>query len=126
MTIAHALTEQGEFISYEIKDGIAVVKFNDKSAKVNTLSEGLMKEAEAILSEVRGSSLESTVKGIVFISGKTDCFISGADIKMLERCKSVAEAETLVRTGHRFLEEIENSPIPIVSAIKGKSTCLSN
>lgn len=78
-----------------------------------------MKEAEAILSEVRGSSLESTVKGIVFISGKPDCFISGADIMMLERCKSVAEAEMLVRTGHRFLDEIENSPIPIVSAIKG-------
>ena len=116
---SHPPIEQGNYISYEIQDGIAVVTINDQSSKVNVLSEGLIKEAEAILSEVKGSSLQSTVKGIVFISGKTDCFVAGADINMLEKCKSVYEAENLAREGHRFLDEIEKSPIPIVAAIKG-------
>lgn len=114
--------KKGQYITYEIKDNVAVVRFNDLSSKVNSLSEGLMKEAEAILAEVRGTQLESTVKAIVFISGKPDCFVAGADINMLERCKTASEAEMLSLKGHKFLNEIEESPIPVVAAIKG--SCL--
>ena len=55
------------------------------------------------------------------ISGKTDCFVAGADINMIERCKSTSEAEALVKSGHRFFDDLENSPIPVVAAIQGSA-----
>ena len=129
------LLQQGQStITYEIKDGIAVVRFNDPNSKVNSLSDAFMRDAERVFGELRSAP----IKGIVLISGKTDCFIAGkrlfvlfvfciiflfqgADINMLERCKSVLEAENLARSGHRFFDELENSPIPIVSAIQGSA-----
>ncbi|XP_017461500.1 PREDICTED: trifunctional enzyme subunit alpha, mitochondrial-like, partial [Rhagoletis zephyria] len=104
-------------ITYEIKNDIAVVKFNDPNSKVNSLSESFMRDADRVFGELR----TAPIKGIVLISGKSDCFVAGADINMLERCKSAAEAESLARNGHRFFDELENSPIPIVAAIKGSA-----
>ena len=69
--------EKGDFISYSIRDSIAVIRFNDVNSKVNTLNEGLLREAKEILSQVRGTELEASVKGIVLISGKPDNFITG-------------------------------------------------
>lgn len=76
-----------------------------------------MRDADRVFGELRTAS----IKGIVLISGKADCFVAGADINMLERCKSASEAETLARNGHRFFDELENSKIPVVAAIKGSA-----
>lgn len=76
-----------------------------------------MKDADRVFGELR----TAPIKGIVLISGKSDCFVAGADINMLERCKSSSEAESLARNGHRFFDELENSPIPVVAAIKGSA-----
>ena len=77
-----------------------------------------MKDSEEVFNELASSG----VSGIVLISGKPDCFIAGADIPMLEACKSTKEAEELVRAGHAFLNRLANSPKPVVTAIMG--SCL--
>lgn len=105
-------------INYEIKDGIAVVRFNDPNSKVNSLNEHFIADAKSVFSELNSAA----VKGIVLISGKTDCFVAGADINMLEKCKSALEAETISRDGQKFFAELENSPVPVVAAIQG--SCL--
>ncbi|XP_054152913.1 trifunctional enzyme subunit alpha, mitochondrial-like [Oppia nitens] len=105
-------------VNYEIKDGIAVVKFDSPNARVNSLSREVMSDAEAVFNEISTSS----AVGVVLISGKPDCFIAGADITMLEKCKSAQEIEELSRGGHVFLDRLAKSPKPIVAAIMG--SCL--
>jgi len=78
-----------------------------------------MKDAEEVMSEIWSNG---SVSGVVLISGKPDCFIAGADITMLEKCKSAAEAEELSKGGHIFLQKIADSPRPVVAAIMG--SCL--
>ncbi|KAL4237045.1 hypothetical protein ACF0H5_005429 [Mactra antiquata] len=106
----------GKFLSYNVQDGIAVVKFDDKSATMNTLNKGTMDEFKEIYSEV---SKSAEVKGVVIMSGKPDCFIAGADVGMISECKSAAETTQLSKNGQTMFNELENSPKPIVAAING-------
>ena len=94
------------------------MKFNTPNARVNSLSREVMKDAEEVFNEISASS----AAGVVLISGKPDCFIAGADISMLEKCKSAQEIEELSRGGHVFLNRLANSPKPVVTAIMG--SCL--
>ena len=80
-------------VSLTVKDNVAVVKFNNPNEKVNSLSEQVSRETEKIMNEVQASSVSSAV----LISGKPENFIVGADIRMIERCTSAAEAEKLSR-----------------------------
>lgn len=109
-----------DYLNYENIDGIVVVRLDEPNSKVNSLGEGLMKDANRVFTDLLNGTIPA--KGIVLISAKTDCFVAGADIKMVEKCKSATEAEMLARQGHQFFNQMENSPIPIVSAIKG--SCL--
>lgn len=56
------------------------------------------------------------------MSGKANSFVAGADIKMLERCNSAAEAEKISKDAQIQFERLENSKKPIVAAIMG--TCM--
>lgn len=67
-------------------------------------------------------SKNDKIKSIVIMSGKTNSFVAGADIVMLQSCKNKEEIYTLSREGQRVFDLIENSDKPIVSAIMG--TCL--
>lgn len=62
------------------------------------------------------------VKAVVLMSGKPNSFIAGADITMLEKCKTAADAEKLSRDGQIQYERLEKSKKPIVAAIMG--TCM--
>lgn len=86
-------------MDYEIKDGVAVVKFNNKNEKVNSLGDQVSLEVAQITNEIFNNS---SVSSIVLISGKSDNFIVGADIKMLEKVTNLAEGEKISR-GKCFL-----------------------
>ena len=58
-------------------------------------------------------------RGVVLISGKTSGFIAGADIKMIESCKTEEEIYQLSKMGQKIFFDIEKSKKPIVSAIMG-------
>ncbi|XP_008277263.1 hydroxyacyl-CoA dehydrogenase trifunctional multienzyme complex subunit alpha a [Stegastes partitus] len=106
-------------VSYELKDDVAVIRLNDPTAKVNTLSLQMQSELTEVMGEIWSNG---GVKSAVFISRKPGCFIAGADIKMIQACKSSEEVTRLSREGQKMLEKIEKSPIPIVAAIHG--SCL--
>ena len=59
------------------------------------------------------------LRGAVFISAKPDNFIAGADINMIARCTSAAEAEALARQGQQIMSEIHALSIPVIAAIHG-------
>lgn len=79
-------------MDYTIKDGVAVVKFDNKKEKMNSLGEKVSAEVKEITNEIFNNS---SVTSIVLISGKLDNFIVGADIRMLDKVKSSAEGEQL-------------------------------
>uniref|UniRef100_A0A9J2PLC0 enoyl-CoA hydratase n=1 Tax=Ascaris lumbricoides TaxID=6252 RepID=A0A9J2PLC0_ASCLU len=74
-----------------------------------------------------GSMMESLskrddVNAVLIISAKTNSFIAGADVGMLEKAKSAQEASDMSRNGQQKFQAIEESRIPIVAAIMG--TCM--
>ncbi|MCJ8749903.1 hypothetical protein PDJAM_G00192940 [Pangasius djambal] len=106
-------------VNYEIKDDVAVVRINDPTSKVNTLSKQLQAELTEVMREVWGNQ---AVKSAVLISTKPGCFIAGADINMIKACTSTEEVTSLSQEGQKMFEQIEKSPIPVVAAING--SCL--
>lgn len=69
-----------------------MVKINNPKEKFNSLSEELNQSMKGHLERVLS---DPAIKAGVVISGKPDNFIVGADIGMLEKCKSAEEATNL-------------------------------
>ncbi|XP_071450753.1 trifunctional enzyme subunit alpha, mitochondrial [Hetaerina americana] len=101
---------------YEVKDGVAVIKLDSPGQKMNTLKKEVMQEMEEIVTEVENNP---SVVAAVLISGKPGSFIAGADIKMLEACRTKDEVTQISRDGQKILSRIENSKKPLVAAIMG-------
>ncbi|XP_063278556.1 trifunctional enzyme subunit alpha, mitochondrial [Prinia subflava] len=106
-------------VSCDIKGDVAVVRFNTPNSKVNTLSKQLSAEFTEVMNEIWANE---AVRSAVLISSKPGSFIAGADLNMLEACKTAQEVTQLSQDGQKMLEKIEHSPKPIVAAISG--SCL--
>lgn len=78
-----------------------------------------MSEFEGLLQEIQSNS---QIQSAVLISGKPNCFIAGADITMLEKCKTLEEFKNISTSGQQILQAIEDCKKPIVAAIQG--SCL--
>jgi enoyl-CoA hydratase/long-chain 3-hydroxyacyl-CoA dehydrogenase len=105
-------------IKLNVQDDIAVIKIDSPDAKVNTLSRELFPEFASAFHEAQANE---KVKGIVLISGKTTGFIAGADIRMIESCKTKEEIYELSRGGQKIFAEMEKSKKPVVAAIMGSA-----
>lgn len=68
-----------------------------------------MDEVTAIVNEVQSNA---SIQAAVIISGKPGCFIAGADISMLENCKTKEEVVSLAKAGmvkNKLLFHITNT-----------------
>jgi 3-hydroxyacyl-CoA dehydrogenase/enoyl-CoA hydratase/3-hydroxybutyryl-CoA epimerase len=111
------MTEQANIFKLNIHDnGVAVITMDVPGEAMNTLRAEFAPQVRDILSEVKSNR---SIKGVVFISGKKDNFIAGADINMLDACKTAEEAQELGRMGQQLFNEIEAMEIPVVAAIHG-------
>ncbi|XP_078069108.1 trifunctional enzyme subunit alpha, mitochondrial-like [Mustelus asterias] len=117
-TVSSVMMERTH-VNCEIKGDVAVVRFNAPDSKVNTLSKKLQSEFTEVMNEVWAND---AVRSAVLISSKPGCFIAGADINMIEECKSVEEVTRLSQDGQKMFEKIEESTKPVVAAING--SCL--
>jgi len=115
-TLTNMNQSGNKYVQLSYKDEVAVVKIDDKNAKVNTLNTGLLPEFTSVFDEI---SNNDTVKSVVVISGKTTGFIAGADINMIQSCKTKEDVYNLAKNGHKVFDDIANSKKPIVSAIMG-------
>lgn len=97
-------------------DNIAVVTIDVPGEKINTLKASFGPEVHAMIKQVRDNNI---LQGLVFISGKPDNFIAGADINMIAGCQSAQQAQALARHGQQIMAEISALPIPVVAAIHG-------
>jgi hypothetical protein len=80
------------FENFELKDGIAVIRFNGPE-KMNTISLGMQKESETIFRQHVLSN--PAVKAVVFISSKPDNFIAGADIDMIKAVEDKSQLKDI-------------------------------
>lgn len=97
-------------------DNIAVVTIDVPGEKMNTLKASFGPEVHNIIKQIRDNT---ALQGLIFISGKPDNFIAGADINMIAGCQTALEAQTLAHQGQQIMAEIAALPIPVVAAIHG-------
>ncbi|MCC5855938.1 MAG: fatty acid oxidation complex subunit alpha FadJ [Idiomarina sp.] len=108
--------KQGAFQLDVREDGIAVVTIDVPGESMNTLKADFADEVTALMDRIED---DDTLKGVVFISGKPSSFVAGADIRMIDSCRSAADAESLARQGQALFDRIEALSIPVIAAIHG-------
>ncbi len=98
------------------ENGIAHLVMDVVNDTMNTLKAEFTQQAADVLDEIKA---DPTITGVVLCSGKEDSFIAGADIKMIDDCRSAEEVAALSLQGQKILSEIEQLNIPMVAAIHG-------
>ena len=107
---------ENDQLRVEVEDGLAIVWLDQAGAKVNTLSPATLDALEEALDAIQD---EASVHATVFVSGKEDNFVAGADLDALRRFEEPADAEALSRHGHRLLRRVRGLSTPTVAAIHG-------
>jgi 3-hydroxyacyl-CoA dehydrogenase / enoyl-CoA hydratase / 3-hydroxybutyryl-CoA epimerase len=100
-------------------DGIAIVTIDLPGEPVNKVSAALRTEFAELFGRIES---DTTVQGVVLMSGKPDTWIAGADIDEFLSLHSVTDAESLSRGGQALLARLESLRVPVVAAIHG--SCL--
>src|SRR5438552_15218004 len=103
-------------LSVEVTDGIAVITFDLPNESVNKLNRAVKDEFIALLTRLER---DTTVHAAVFLSGKPDVWIAGADIDEFLQVKTATDAERLSRDGQMLLDSIEELRVPIIAGIHG-------
>jgi 3-hydroxyacyl-CoA dehydrogenase/enoyl-CoA hydratase/3-hydroxybutyryl-CoA epimerase len=99
-------------------DGVAVVLYDVPGEPVNTLRDSFQHDFDQVFTKL---AEDATVKAIVIASAKADSFVVGADVEMLSRVKTAAEAAALARGGQQAMQRLEDlgKRKPVVAAIHG-------
>src|SRR6266852_8478189 len=103
-------------LSVEVTDGVAIITFDLPNESVNKLNRAVKDEFVALVSRLER---DATVQAAVFISGKPDVWIAGADIEEFLQLKTATDAERLSRDGQMLLDSVEHLRVPIIAAIHG-------
>ncbi|MCL9781810.1 fatty acid oxidation complex subunit alpha FadJ [Vibrio sp. S4M6] len=96
---------------------IAWLAIDVPGEKMNTLQAEFVDQMQNIFQQLDEKS--SVLKGMIVHSNKPDNFVAGADVRMLESCKSAAEAENLAKQGQTLFQQLSDLPYPVVAAIHG-------
>ncbi|HEY8427424.1 MAG TPA: 3-hydroxyacyl-CoA dehydrogenase NAD-binding domain-containing protein, partial [Sandaracinaceae bacterium] len=99
-------------------DGVFVLVMDLPGESVNTLKDSFADDFARAFDEIEK---DPACKAVVFASGKKD-FIVGADVKMLQKARTAAEAAEISRSGQRAMDRIARFRVPVVAAIHG--SCL--
>ena len=111
------MTDTVSSFSLNIRDDkVAVITMDIPGESMNVLKASFADEIDVMLKQLAN---DSTLKGVVFISGKKDSFIAGADISMLDACQTAEQAETIAAMGQQMFDRLEQLRLPLVAAIHG-------
>lgn len=110
------MEQQSAFHLSMRSDNVGVIVIDVPNEKMNTLKAEFIPQIRVVIEQARQ---HSALAGLVFISGKPDSFIAGADINMIDSCRSADEARQLAEQGQRVMSEIAALPVPVVAAIHG-------
>ncbi|PMN88966.1 fatty acid oxidation complex subunit alpha FadJ [Enterovibrio norvegicus] len=97
-------------------NGVAWLAIDVPGESMNTLQATFADEISEILTELEG---KSDVKGLVLHSAKPDNFVAGADVRMLDACKTAEDAQAIAEQGQKLFSRLEALPFHVVAAIHG-------
>lgn len=97
-------------------DHVAVITLDVAGEKVNTLKAEFVDQLRTVIDAARK---DPQLAGIVFISGKKDSFIAGADLRMIDNCQSAGEIEFISQQAQSVMADIAVLPVTVVAAING-------
>jgi 3-hydroxyacyl-CoA dehydrogenase/enoyl-CoA hydratase/3-hydroxybutyryl-CoA epimerase len=110
-------TEQASAFTLEVRDdGVAILSMDVPGESMNTLKVEFAPQIDQVLQQIQG---DSSIKGVVLISGKAHSFVAGADISMLAACTSAQDATAIAKGGQDMFQRIEDMPVKFVAAIHG-------
>ncbi len=96
-------------------DGVLVLSFDREGASVNTLSQDVLIELDALLERL---ALDPP-KALVVRSGKDKGFVAGADIKEFQAFDRKGTVGDAIRRGQQVFQRLAELPFPTVAAIHG-------
>ncbi len=107
---------QTHLLHLDVDGGIAVVWIDEPEGRVNTISPEALEAFTGVIDRIQH---DDEIDAAVFISGKADSFIAGADLKVLQAFEHSADAEQLSREGQRLVRRLAGLRKPTVAAIHG-------
>ncbi|NNB99096.1 fatty acid oxidation complex subunit alpha FadJ [Corallococcus exiguus] len=116
MATKQEAVEAKQGLSYDVTNGVAVITVDQPGSPVNTLSPDVGAAFSDLLLQ---AERDPEVKAVVFISGKKDNFVAGANIDFLQTIKSPADVEAISRAAHAEFDRLEAFSKPVVAAIHG-------
>jgi 3-hydroxyacyl-CoA dehydrogenase/enoyl-CoA hydratase/3-hydroxybutyryl-CoA epimerase len=103
------------FHSKKIGD-IVVLTFKRDDKDANTLSEAVLRELDGSLNHI---AEDKNCAGLIFMSGRSDQFVAGADIDEISRFNTAKEAEAGSLAMQGILSKLQTLGKPTVAAIHG-------
>ncbi|MBN9687056.1 MULTISPECIES: fatty acid oxidation complex subunit alpha FadJ [unclassified Corallococcus] len=116
MATKQEAVEAKQGLSYDVTNGVAVITVDQPGAPVNTLSPEVGTAFSDLLLQ---AERDPEVRAVVFISGKKDNFVAGANIDFLQTLKTPADVEAISRGAHEQFDRLEAFSKPVVAAIHG-------
>lgn len=101
------------------KNGVLHVTIDKPDASVNAFSASVLVELEELIESIER---DSSLRGVLFKSGKSGTFIAGADIKEMTSITGPEQAQAASERGQRIFQRLENLKVPKVALISG--SCL--
>ena len=96
--------------------GILTAILNVPDQPVNVFSDGVLHDLGELLLAVEH---DETVKALVFRSGKESGFLAGADLHLIERLHTEADAREACYSGQEVFERLQDLAIPTLAVISG-------
>lgn len=117
MTTADKTTQVRSAFTLDVRDdGIAILTMDVPGESMNTLKVEFAEQIDTVLQQINA---DSSIKGVVVVSGKDNSFVAGADISMLAACESAEDATAIAKGGQDMFQRIEDMPVTFVAAIHG-------
>ena len=96
--------------------GIGVITFDVAGDAMNTWTEAAFKDFDEIIGELAKTP---DIKGIIFISGKPDNFLSGANLKMISDIEKAEDVRQMLDLFHGSFAKLNAFHYPAIAAIHG-------
>lgn len=106
----------GAFTLTKQDNGVAILTMDVPGESMNTLKAAFGDEISAMLDDI---DADTSIKGVVLVSGKANSFVAGADISMLAACNTAEDATTIAAGGQAIFDRIERMKATFVAAING-------
>lgn len=104
-------------ISYEKKENIVYIGFGlNEEKSMTVLTETSLIELDEALDEVAS---DKEAKGLVLFSHKSECFLAGMDVSVIQGLSSEAEAVEGCEKGQSVFNKIEDLNIPSMAVVHG-------